>query len=493
MKKKLVFILALVCFVLPCMGASKKKQKKTNTIKTEKIEETDKTESTDTTQPIENTESADIPLVIVNEIKEQKSVYADKKLVVDKPSLENFDKSNEWIADFVQGQLTSDFQTYSECTVIDRLAVESIIAEQKRKEEMDYANNKETSVEYATLVNADYLLKVDITKTGNNYALRCSLQDVKTSSAVSGVAYSETNITEAQLTDGSSIHKATYDLLLAMGIDKTYLSVLEEARETKDTTVEANYNIAKGLQAQDEGNYLQALIFFQKAISENANLEEGSQRLSQLTTSLSTGNIRDKMLSEIALRNEWAKIWADFQTYFLKNGILLFYSPEDITFDKVSYWEKTVEIITQAYLMYNPECITLWKQLREIYPGDEKWKIETKITSFFFDQPVTGDCHRNLGEVTFEVIDANGKTIAAETGSIKTSVYYVGNYTPPKISYQTPEINISGPMNYIRPYGNIETKDIFRVLLSAKVADLTDNMRINVKATGDIIHPREIQ
>ena len=115
------------------MGASKKKNKQTKKIKTEEVVETDNRQS------VEKPEIIEAPVSIESEIMNQKSVYADKKLVVDKPSLENFDKANEWIADFVQGQLTSDFQTYSECTVIDRLAVESIIAEQKRKEEMDYA------------------------------------------------------------------------------------------------------------------------------------------------------------------------------------------------------------------------------------------------------------------------------------------------------------------------------------------------------------------
>lgn len=485
MEKKLMFILALACFILPCMGASKKKQKKTNTIKTEKIEETDKTESTDTTQPIENTESAEIPLVIVNEIKEQKSVYTYKKLVVDKPSLENFDKANEWIADFVQGQLTSDFQTYSECTVIDRLAVDSIIAEQKRKEEMDYANNKESSVEYATLVNADYLLKVDITKTGNNYALRCSLQDVKTSSAVSGVAYSETNITEAQLADGSSIHKATYDLLLAMGIDKTYLSVLEEARETKDTTVEANYNIAKGLQAQDEGNYFQALIFFQKAISENANLEEGSQRLSQLTTSLSTGNIRDKMLSEIALRNEWAKIWDDFRTYVLENGMLLLYNPTDINFDKINYERKEVLINTNFYFILNPECIDLHKKLCKAYPGGKKWGIETNLLSFFHDL-TNKDRERDFGFVTFELVDGHNKILA-------TSKFYVFAQYPlaPYYLYAWEEGKVFMG-SYVNNIGNrynlTEEMKKQKTSLIVKVSDFTENMRINVKATDNRIN-----
>ena len=54
------------------------------------------------------------------------------KITVSPTSLQNGSDDDKWIPLFVQGQLTSDIQNYSDFEVIDRMAATQLAGEQKR-------------------------------------------------------------------------------------------------------------------------------------------------------------------------------------------------------------------------------------------------------------------------------------------------------------------------------------------------------------------------
>ena len=60
------------------------------------------------------------------------------KITVAPISFLNAGAEDGWIPIFVQAQLTSDIQNFSDFTVIDRMAADAIMGEQKRAEQKAY-------------------------------------------------------------------------------------------------------------------------------------------------------------------------------------------------------------------------------------------------------------------------------------------------------------------------------------------------------------------
>ena len=139
------------------------------------------------------------------------------KITVAPVSFQNAGAEDDWIPFFVQGQLTSDIQNYSDFTVIDRMAADAIMGEQKRAEQKAYLNNTKADFEYASLVNADYVIVANLVKRGNSYSFTCAANDVKKATVI-GKSYSASSVSESALQNGSAIRSASYEILRGLGI-----------------------------------------------------------------------------------------------------------------------------------------------------------------------------------------------------------------------------------------------------------------------------------
>lgn len=395
---------------------------------------------------------------------------SNKKIVVDTPACLNIEKSNRWIASFVQGQLTTDFQNYSTLTVLDRLAVESLIAEQQRAEEKAYVSNRggDDSSIYASLINADYLIKVEISKTGKTYALRCSVQDVNTATAVTGAAHSATTITEAQLMDGSSIHKASYDLLSGMKAGNSKLTDLLDYKTQNKDEVEANCNVAKGIQAKNDGNLIDALVYFQKAVENSKTAKESSSRMEQLVspTTVKSNAEWERIVQDVNLEEQWYKLWKDFEQYVQKSAIACLF------FDRVD-WEiqnnnSDTAIVTVYYSsILNPEIVALYKFLEEAYEKTPKrraseWRGHTKLEE--------GERFRNYGDnsslfytktpikARVQLLDGKGKVLGEKEKDFLAE-------------YEEPGSRLVNH-NWI--------PDTYYKEFSIKISSITDEMKVNI-------------
>lgn len=322
-----------------------------------------------------------ILLLLTNLYSAQTKNIETKKIVVDTPVLLNIENENNWIASFVQGQMTTDFQNYSDLSVIDRMAVEALLKEQMLAESSSFIMNEseQENIEYASLVHADYLVKVEIAKTGTSYAIRCSVQDVNTSLSLSGVAHASTGIIESQLMNGSSIHKASYDLLLGLGTPKERIEELLTSAKENSMEITANLNIAKGIQSENNGNIVEAFAYYQKAVDVNSNIKEGLERLDGLTAVLSGGDVlKESVMNEIELRKKWMKIWDDLNDYITHNIYLMYYAPELLKVDKIDYEKELVQLSFPMVVMENLECQKLYDRIWAIYkqvPKQGEWGL----------------------------------------------------------------------------------------------------------------------
>ena len=71
-------------------------------------------------------------LLAVSQLLFSQQIAKNSKITVAPPLLQNMDESEQWIAFFVQGQLTSDLQNYSDYIIIDRVALQPLTGEQEQ-------------------------------------------------------------------------------------------------------------------------------------------------------------------------------------------------------------------------------------------------------------------------------------------------------------------------------------------------------------------------
>ena len=313
------------------------------------------------------------------------SIRQGSKITVGVPSMQNGGSDDAWMPLFVQGQLTTDFQNYSGLIVIDRQAVKQLLEEQKIKEQNAYLTGSEDEIQYASLVEADYVLSVTLIKTGPSYSLSCSIQDVKFSSIV-GKVYSAVNLSESRLSDGSAIHAASYDLLKSIGVPESILASLKASTASQNADVAANLYTAKGMAVeQSGGSIVQAMAYYQKAVGSSSKITEAAQCLDGLTSRISGVNVGTVVLNDIQLRNQWKKIWADMYEYAKENWVNAVYDPSLVDMTNINYDKETADLVLPVAVRLNPEVHDLWYRLIDAYektPKKGNWNLKEATWDF---------------------------------------------------------------------------------------------------------------
>ena len=340
------------------------------------------------------------------------SIPENSKITVAVPMFQNGNQEDSWIPLFIQGQLTTDFQNYSDFTVIDRQAACQILGEQAITEQAAFMNNQNVSIEYATNVNADFLVSVQILKIKESFSLNCSVQNVKDSSTV-GKSYSIANVLESSITDGTAIHKASYELLRGLGISESKLAALQLNNNNQAAEVTANYYTAKGINAeQSGGNIIEAMAYYQKAVGSSSVLTESAERLNNLTENLSNSNLREQALNEIALHKKWEKIWRDLNKYIDENCAFVIYSPVSLQMGNVDFEKERVDMLLPVGWKFDPICHDLYTRVYSTYMSSNVGNIKnTVIQNSHFSNKDSSNGNIYQFTIYFSLYDENGNLL----------------------------------------------------------------------------------
>ncbi|MBR1912797.1 MAG: hypothetical protein IJ828_10655 [Treponema sp.] len=307
------------------------------------------------------------------------SVPAGSKITVGTPAFQNGGEADTWVPIYVQGQLTTDFQNYSGLTVIDRQAARQLMEEQKIKEQNAYIAGSEDEIQYAALVDADYLVSVMLIKTGSSFSLQCSIQSVKSSSLV-GKVYSAPNLSETDLSSGSAVHKASYELLSGIGVPEDSLFMLKDNSNKQQAETAANVFTAKGMAVEQQGgSIVQAMAYYQKAVGSSSAITEAASRLDGLTSQISGVNLGETAMKDMKLRKQWQKIWEDMIAYTKDYWADVAYDPSLLDFKNPNYEKGTIDLVLPITARLNPEVKDLWIRLIDAYvktPKQGDWKLD---------------------------------------------------------------------------------------------------------------------
>lgn len=213
--------------------------------------------------------------------------FRGQRIAVPEPTFQNAPDDEKWIPIFVQGQLTTVLQNYTDkagVKLIDRQNITQCIKEQKFSEKAFIDEN--TQLEVGKLVAANYIVSISILKKKDTYAVDCRINDAETGEAV-GRAFRNPNCTADYLENGNLINDMGYSLLLGIGLSERDLSELKPesnnatfmAKEQKQV-VSDNTNLAKGISLErDNGDTNQVIAYYDKISTDSAMSGEALWRL----------------------------------------------------------------------------------------------------------------------------------------------------------------------------------------------------------------------
>lgn len=280
------------------------------------------------------------------------------------PASNGLTNDKAYLPSTIQGHLVSNIKKYSAISVLDRVALDKVIAETL---DPTYEDNLDI-VRLGHVAQVAYMLTGTITQTSTGYTLQLNISDT-TQNANTVASYSG-NWTSSQIDDFSAINRASQDLLIQLGVELTSSAKNELGKASTPQEVKGQTTLSKGIVAQRNGTVVEAMSYYNEATRLDPTLREASDRLSTLSSSVRTGNIGVDARNRIAERNAWISTINQCGEYYSNHlPVEIKYSPK-LKQTNINYQNGTVDLQFNISV-YESNNINIMK---DIYSGLQKTK-----------------------------------------------------------------------------------------------------------------------
>ncbi|MCR4741825.1 MAG: hypothetical protein K5866_03010 [Treponema sp.] len=275
------------------------------------------------------------------------STGSDIILAIPEGHCTNLAPEQEYFMVLLQTQLTDAFHKYSPITVVDRQ--NESIADQEIANAENGSYSDKGYAEFGKKLNAQYVAIPNLIGTGINFSL--SIRIIKTEENKVVYSYNNNSVSATAIKNGSAINLAVKNLLDQMGIVLTDAGEKEILGTVDSNTLKAQENLSRGINASKRGTTVEAMQYYYEAAEYNVNNTEINQRLSQIQSAASTGNIGDKLRSEQEIYNYWKKTLYEADEYFEKNP------PYQVVYStKINQKERTTEDFEKEVVTLQIQC-----------------------------------------------------------------------------------------------------------------------------------------
>jgi len=293
-----VFVfLFLIIFILGCAGSSEVKNTETSS------ENQQQTETTAETAVKTNVPSAPVSIYFTGDGRK------DMSLTITEPGSRGLGKDLAYLTLMVQGCLVSNLSKYSAIKVLDRVALDKVLAETN---DPIYKDDNLDIVRLGHITQTEYVMTGNIIKNSYGYTLSINVTDTspnpRTIAAYSG------NCTVSQLDDQTAIQLASKELLTQMGVLLSDRAV-SELRTANQISINAQTELARGITAQRQGFEIQALNFYFQAAKSDPSLPEAANRSAVLAANISSGRIGEDLRNDVQWRKDWIARLAETEQY----------------------------------------------------------------------------------------------------------------------------------------------------------------------------------
>jgi hypothetical protein len=238
----------------------------------------------------------------------------------------------------VQGVLASNIKKYSAISVLDRVALDRVIAETL---DPTYEDNFDI-VRLGHVAHVGYIMTGKIIRTSTGYTLQINVTDT-TPNARTIASYSST-ATVAQLDDHTAIQTASRELLTQMGVQLTDGAITALSTTNSQLSINGETTLARAITAQRNGTVVEALSYYYQAKEFDPSLLEAANRASALSAAITSGNIGENVRNDIQWRNEWIRILQEAEDFYKQNPPYQIVYDPTVTQGRVNYNNSTVEL-----------------------------------------------------------------------------------------------------------------------------------------------------
>jgi hypothetical protein len=260
-------------------------------------------------------------------------------LAILSPEGKDLSKNDEWLPAYIQGTLTTIFNRFSNMTILDRQNLEKIIDEQMLAASGYFSD--EDFISLGNLTNAQFVLIGNILNISNSaYSVQFSISDPE--SGIRMASFIKT-CTAGELENAMILKDASYDLLAQMGVQLTEAG-RQKLYEIDDSVVNAETSLARGIVAETNGTIIEALSYYYDAQTFNPSLPEAANRINNLATDISSGNIGVSVRNDIERRNAWKNLLDECTSFYNEHP------PFEIIYDpvlsqgEINYQNETVDL-----------------------------------------------------------------------------------------------------------------------------------------------------
>jgi hypothetical protein len=259
------------------------------------------------------------------------------RLAVLQPTGVNIPTNQEWFLPMIQGSLTSDFNKFSNITVLDRLYLDDVLNEQNLSMSGNFSENDYIRIGHLT--NAQYILVGSLTRINVvNFMLDLAVINPESGERLASFGPKQYSLSDIQ--NMFAAKDAAFELLTQVGITFTE-NERRSLFETAQTSISAETALSRGIAAERSGaTIIEAMQYYYQAVDYDASMTEAISRLAETNNRLTslvqplsyvpTGNIREDALAQIrAARIEeenrrideqnkqiWIRQLADCENYF---------------------------------------------------------------------------------------------------------------------------------------------------------------------------------
>jgi len=234
------------------------------------------------------------------------------RLAVLVPDAVGLPAEQSYLPSLVQGVLVGDLSRFSAISVLDRMSLESVLAET----ESGIYQTEEDFGRLGEIANVDYVLTGSITRTATGHALQVQVVGTgRDNIGITRASFSGTP-TVAEMDDFTGIRRASLQLLTGMGVSLTDRARRELGSSETRQVVSAHVALAHGITAQRQGTEVAALSYYFMAAAFDPSLLEAINRSSIMHASIRGGDIGDDVRSEIEWRRAWIERLEETERFF---------------------------------------------------------------------------------------------------------------------------------------------------------------------------------
>ena len=283
------------------------------------------------------------------------------RVTVSEPTGIGLSAGEQALLPLIQSTIIGVFQRFSAMTVMDQLNLENILRQQRLSISGNFSDTD--YIRIGNLTNARLVVFGSITKTTTSFTVELAVTNVETGERIA--SYLPRQVSLLSLENLSIIREASTDLLRQLGVNLTANAIQELMRVEDTARVQAENALARGIAAQRQGTIVEALSYYFQAATFDPSLSGAINRVSVISSTISSGNIGQDIQNRLKVHDEWRTIVTAARSYYTNHLPYEFVYGTNINRGRIDFERRTAELSIEISLIPTDA----WKTINDLRQG----------------------------------------------------------------------------------------------------------------------------